>query len=85
MHLLFCLILYVPVNSFSVVSGWVFLGWTSTKLGLMCLAQGHNAVIPVRLQPAALWFGVKHSIVLPRSNDHVYICLFVNIVIKTSD
>ena len=24
------------------------------------------------------------SIVLPRSNDHVYICLFVNIEIKTS-
>ena len=26
---------------------------------------------------------LKHSIVLPRSNDHVYICLFVNIEIKT--
>ena len=25
------------------MSGWVFLGWTSTKLGLTCLAQGHNA------------------------------------------
>ena len=27
------------------------LGWTSTKQGLMCLAQGHNAVPPVRLEP----------------------------------
>ena len=26
---------------------------------------------------------IKPSIVLPRSNDHVYICLFVNIEIKT--
>ena len=26
---------------------------------------------------------LKPSIVLPRSNDHVYICLFVNIEIKT--
>ena len=41
--LLFYLILYVSVNNISVLSGWVFLGWTSTKQGLMCLAQGHNA------------------------------------------
>ena len=27
------------------------LGCTSTKVGLMCLAQGHNAVTPVRLEP----------------------------------
>ena len=33
------LILYVPVNNLSVTSGWVFLGWTSTKLGKLCLAQ----------------------------------------------
>ena len=43
---LFDLILYVPVNNLSVTSGRVFLGWTSTKLGWMCLAQGHNAVTP---------------------------------------
>ena len=36
---LFDLILYVPVNNFSVMSGRVFLGWTSTKQGLMCLAR----------------------------------------------
>ena len=32
--------------------GQVFLGWTSIKQGLMCLAQGHNEVTPVRLEPA---------------------------------
>ena len=29
------------------------MGWTSTKLGLMCFAQGHNKVTPVRLEPVA--------------------------------
>ena len=29
-----------PINNLSVKQGWVFLGWTSTKLRLMCLAQG---------------------------------------------
>ena len=53
---LFDLILYVPVNSFSVMSdGRIFLGGSSTKQGLMGLAQRHNAVTPVRLEPAALW------------------------------
>ena len=41
-----------PINNLSVIQGCVFLGWTSTKLGLMCLAQGHNAVRPVRLEPS---------------------------------
>ena len=31
-------ILYIPVNNFSVMSEWVFLGLTSTKQRLMCLA-----------------------------------------------
>ena len=48
------LILYVPVNNISVMSGQVFLGRTSTKQGLMCLVQGHGAVTLVRLEPAAL-------------------------------
>ena len=51
---LFDLIIYVPVNNLSVISGQVFLGWTSTNQGLMCLAQGHNAVTSVRLKPTAL-------------------------------
>ena len=29
-----------PINNLSVIQGRVFLGWTSTKLGGMCLAQG---------------------------------------------
>ena len=29
-----------PINNLSVKQGRVFLGWTSTKLGYMCLAQG---------------------------------------------
>ena len=32
----------------SFMSGQVFLGLTSTKQRIMCLAQGHNAVPPVR-------------------------------------
>ena len=27
----------------------------------MCLAQGHNTVTPVRLEPVAHWSRVKHS------------------------
>ena len=29
-----------PINNLSVKQGRVFLGWTSTKLEKMCLAQG---------------------------------------------
>ena len=43
-QILFGLILYVPVNKFSVMSGQVFLGWTSSKQQIKCLAQGHNTV-----------------------------------------
>ena len=63
-HTTFCLfdlILYIPVNNLSVMLGWVFLGWSSSKQGLMCLAQGHNALMLVRLEPAALRSPVKHS------------------------
>ena len=38
----------------------------------MCLAQGHNAVTPVRLEPAALRSRVKHSTTEPlRSHSHI--------------
>ena len=50
-------VLFVP----SFMSGRVFLGLTSTWQGLMCLAQGHNTVMPVSLEPAALQSQVKHS------------------------
>ena len=43
---------YAPVNIFSVMSGWVFLGLTSTKQRVKYLAQGHKAVTPVTLEPA---------------------------------
>ena len=40
----------------------VLLGKTITKLGLMCLAQGHKAVAPVRLEPTDTRSRVKYSI-----------------------
>ena len=50
-----------PINNLSVIQGRVLLGWTTTKLGLMCLAQGHSTVTPVRLEPAAPRSRMKHS------------------------
>ena len=38
----------------------IFLSYPGTKLGLMCLAQGHNEVMPVRSEPVAAQSGVKH-------------------------
>ena len=49
MFVCFDLIIYEPVNFFSVMSGRVFQGWTSTKQRLKCLAQGHKAIPLVRL------------------------------------
>ena len=64
---------YVPVNSFSVMSDRrISLGWTSTKQGLMGLAQGHNAVTPMRLEPAALGSRVKHSTTEPLRSTHTH-------------
>ena len=62
---LFDLILYITVNNFSAMPGWVFLGLTSTKQEYMCLAQGHNTMTPVRLEPAAPRSRVKHSTTEP--------------------
>ena len=56
--LLIDLILYVQDNIFSVMSGRVVLGWTSTKQGLVCLAQEHNTVTPVMLELATAWIGL---------------------------
>ena len=52
-------------HNLSVIKGRVFLGRTSTKLGIMCLAQGHNAVTPVRLDPVASPSRVKNSTTEP--------------------
>ena len=50
----------------------------STKQGLMCLAQGHNAVTPVRLEPAALRFRVKHSTTeLPIIHEYFSCCRYI--------
>ena len=54
-----------PINNLSVMQGRVFLGWNSTKLGLMCLAQGHNAVTPARLEPTTPRSRGKHSTTEP--------------------
>ena len=51
---LFVLILYLLLNNCSVMSGWVFLCWTSTKQRIKYLAQGQNTVPSVRLEPATL-------------------------------
>ena len=72
---LFDLIFYVIVNNFSVMSRRVFLGWTSTKQGLMCLAQGHKAVMLVMLNPLTSRSWDKHSTTEPlRSHflDYVF-------------
>ena len=39
----------LPSQLFSVILGRVFMDLTSTKQRIKCLAQGHNAVPPVRL------------------------------------
>ena len=57
-----CLFLYVPVHNFSVILVRIFLSSTNTKQGSMCLAQGHKAVTPVRLETATPQSQVKHSI-----------------------
>ena len=51
---LFDLILYIPVKKISVMLVRVFLGLTSSKQGLMYLAQGHNTATPLRFNPMAL-------------------------------
>ena len=69
-----CLTLNVPVNIFSVMSGLLFVCWTSTKQRIKCLAQGRNQVPPVRLEPLTPWPWVKHyhrttALLSYKSND----------------
>ena len=54
-----------PINNLSDINGRVYLGLTSAKLGLMCLAEEHNAVTPVRLEPAAPRSRVNHWATAP--------------------
>ena len=65
MFILFDLILYVPVNIFSVMSRRAFLVEPVLSFGLMSLAQEHKAVTPARLKPAAHQSRVKHSTTEP--------------------
>ena len=75
--MLFDLILYITVDTFSVTSGQVFLGCSRTKQRIKCLAQGRNTVgksstlplshcaplqcIRVRLDPVTPISQVEHS------------------------
>ena len=50
------------------MSGRVFLGWTSAEQRIECLAQGHKAVPPARLEPVMLLIAyVKNN----PSNRHI--------------
>ena len=60
---LFDLILYVPSTIFQLKRDRS--SWTSTKLGSMCFAQGHNAVTLVRVEPATPRSRDKHSTTEP--------------------
>ena len=64
---LFVLKLNVPVNNFSVVSGRSqrFLCVTSNCRELMCLAQGHNTVTHVGIEPSTSRFGTRCSTTTP--------------------
>ena len=56
------------IINISVIKGQVFLVWTNTKLGLMCLAPGHNAVTPVKLESGIPWSRVKNCTTEPLSS-----------------
>ena len=57
----FCMMWFFTAQStiFKVMSGWIFLGWTSTKQVVMCLAQEHNAERLVRVHPTTSRSWVK--------------------------
>ena len=55
LKVLFVLILYVPVNDFSVMSEQVFLGWTSTKQRKSCSTTQHSASGEARTHIPSIW------------------------------
>ena len=57
---LFC-VNYSQSTFFQSCRGRVFLGWTSTRQRIKCLAQGHNAVPPMRHEPRTPRSRVKPS------------------------
>ena len=54
----------------------VFLDHTHL-LFLMCLAQGHNAMTPVRLKLATPWSLVKHSTTEPLHSQYICTCIIL--------
>ena len=60
-------LLNVPVNNFSVMSGRShrFLDFNQYSRELMCLAQGHNTVTLVEIEPRTSRFGVRRSTTRP--------------------
>ena len=74
-YVVFCLIgliLYVPFSIFSVMSGPVFLGFTSIKQRIKCFDQGHNAAPP-------MWLELDlNSGTLPLSTAILYIFLKID-------
>ena len=81
---LFVLILYIPaVNDFSVMSGWVFMGWTSTKQRIKCLAHGHNTVTLVSLETSSP--SIKSNILpLSHCTSHKFRTLVKSVYRKNS-
>ena len=69
-HCLFVSILFTSVNNISAMPGQDFLGWTSSKQGLMCLAQGCNIVRLMRIESTTPQSWVKHSITALPNNYH---------------
>ena len=68
---LFVLILYVPVNNFSVTLGRVFLDLSSTKQRIKCRAQEYNIVLLVRFEPTTPGSRVKHFTTEPPLSSSV--------------
>ena len=90
-HLVVCLfdlILHVPSTIFQLKQdGSSWFEPVLSKLGLMCLAQGHNTVTPVMLEPAAPRSRVKHSTTEPlcshgNSFGHLNLCIRVTSIHK---
>ena len=77
---LFDLILYVPSTIFQLNrdgSSWVELVLSEDKCVLL---KDHNAVTPVRLEPAALRSGIKHSTTEPLPS-HIF-CFWILLIFK---
>ena len=84
-RVMFCLFVWFdslrPINNLSVIKGLVFLGWTSTiKARINALAQGHKAVMPMRLEPAAPRSRVKHSTTEPLHTLKSYVWVSESII-----